>query len=296
MKHEAGGAGLTVVCGVAGAGKTLSLRLLEDLGFLGIDNLPPGLIPQVLREHAGEQAPLAVAARIRGEAQVDAFLAAVAAVREGGTTSKVLFLEARESALLQRLADRRAGDADPKEALASERALLGRIRDTADQVLDTSYLSPAELKERLSITSVGGPLHRHTTIDVCSFGYKHGDRGGDMVFDVRFLPNPYYVTELKPLTGRDPECSRYVLAHESARFFIDAVSGLLERLTPAYSAQGKARLTVALGCTGGQHRSVAVAEALGRSLAARGLTVTVAHRELDGRTAPQTAARIPSTA
>ncbi len=282
-----------VVAGLSGAGRTTAANVFEDLGWYVIDNLPPALIPQVaeLARRAGSSGPgagrvvLVVGRSVVGEE----LLAAVEQLRGGGDRVSVVFLEAPDDALVRRFEDRRrrhplSGDAERRavaESIAAERAILEPVKSGADLVIDTGDLNVHQLRDRLfELFSGSRPLDA-LTVSVVSFGFKHGlPLDADLVFDVRFLPNPHWVPELRPLSGLDPSVRDHVLGQPLAQEFLAQVDGLLGLLLPAYLAEGKAYLNIGMGCTGGRHRSVAIAEELAKRIETRGHLPKVGHRDI----------------
>ncbi len=284
-----------VITGLSGAGRSLAADDLEDLGWFVIDNLPPELVPKVveLAQTPGSQVQRVVLVMGTGHYQ-DEILPTLAWLRSTGAEVRVLFLEASTDTLVRRYESTRrrhplsgeqpGGDeaAHLAPAIERERQLLEPVKAQADVVVDTSELNVHELRRRVHTLFGGDEPHpaMHTT--VLSFGYKHGlPLDADLVLDCRFLPHPHWVDELRPLTGLDEPVRDYVLGQPAAGRFLDNLDTLLEQLLPAYVAEGKAYLTIALGCTGGRHRSVVIAEELARRLRARGERVGVLHRDAD---------------
>jgi UPF0042 nucleotide-binding protein len=279
-----------ILTGLSGAGKTHAIRALEDLGYFCIDNLPTQLIP-TMAELAGRQTEgldkVAIVADVRERAFLREFpriyrkLQAMRDVRP-----MLIFLEASHSALVRRFSETRrphplAPDRSVAEGIAEERAKLNAIRAMADLILDTSNLTVHELREAFMRMSRDGDTRAEMVVNLVSFGYKHGvPVDADLVFDVRCLPNPHFVAELRGLTGRDAAVVRYMRRHSATKEFIDRLTSFLKFALPHYVQEGKSYLTVAIGCTGGQHRSVMMAEALRKSLAhVKGVRVRVKHRD-----------------
>ncbi|OPZ65528.1 MAG: glmZ(sRNA)-inactivating NTPase [Firmicutes bacterium ADurb.Bin506] len=279
----------TIITGLSGAGKTQSMKALEDLDFFCIDNLPPVLLPRLVELHSAsstERRNYAVAMDVRGKEHFHQLEKAIEWLDKSEYEYRVIFLECRDSVLVRRYSEARrnhplAGAHSIHESIAAERRMLAPIREKAHIVLDTSEFKPQDLKAHLQAAVTGRPLYELMTIDVFSFGFKYGAPiDADMVFDVRFLPNPYYVPELRPTTGLSRDCSSYVLSHPMAEEFLRTITELLVKLVPYYSIEGKSRLTVGIGCTGGQHRSVVMAEALAKRLQDAGITSQARHREI----------------
>ncbi|MGH9787285.1 MAG: RNase adapter RapZ [Candidatus Acidiferrales bacterium] len=286
-RTKSAAASLVIITGLSGSGKGSVLRTLEDLGYYCVDHLPLQLIPTfadlMMKSSEVQRAALVVDIR-EGEALEDF----PPLFRRLGRTMPVtlVFVEASDSALLRRFSETRrphplGAHLPVREGIKRERALLEPIRALADLQVDTTRFNPHELRrfvtERFAVTGRPQPL----LLNIISFGYRHGvPPDADLVFDVRFLPNPNFVPAYKPLTGRDPRVSRYVFSFRPTRQFLRHVGRLLAYLLPHYRQEGKSYLTIAFGCTGGRHRSVAVAEALGRQLAGGGHEVKINHRDL----------------
>lgn len=278
---------VVVIAGLSGAGRSTAAATLEDLGWFVIDNLPPALIPKVadLVERPGSEAErVAFVVGRSGGALAEEVEAELAGLSARGARVRVVFLEASDEALIRRFeGTRRRHPLDTSgvlSAISSERDRLGPLRDRADVVVDTSELNVHELRARI-VELMAADERSGTRVSVVSFGYKHGlPLDADLVLDCRFLPNPHWVEELRPMTGLDEPVRDYVLTKEETRAFLDRLDDLLGLLLPAYAREGKTYLAVALGCTGGRHRSVALAEAVGERLRARGVPVSVVHRDL----------------
>lgn len=280
---------MLLVTGMSGAGKTEVMKTLEDLDFFCIDNLPPLLLKELsdLSDLSSEQGDrIAVAMDVRGRSMFDHLLAAVGQLREDGVAHRILFLDCRDDVLVRRYSESRRRHPVREghslyEQIAAERSLLAEVRDRADFVLDTTGTNTHELKERLGRIVLNRDVTLELDVDVMSFGFKHGvPLDADLMFDVRFLTNPYYEPELRPQTGLDGPVAEYVFAQPEAQNLIDEIGTILKRWIPLYAAAGKARLTVAIGCTGGQHRSVAIAERLASLLAQHFNHVAPVHRDL----------------
>lgn len=278
---------IVVVTGMSGAGRTSALHVLEDLGYFCVDNLPPTLAPSLVQLLAdgGElsRVGLGIDVRTRG------FLARAGSIlddlAQGGHDVEVIFLDCADEVLVRRYSETRrphplAQDGGVPDAISRERDRLAGLRARARRVIDTSRLSVHELRRTLieTIGRTGERIRMQTRI--VSFGFKYGlPVDADLVFDLRYLPNPHHVPELRPLTGRDAPVFDYVMAAPETRKLLCDLENLLGEWLPRYEAEGKAYLTIAVGCTGGRHRSVAIAEELGRTLAgARG--VSVSHRDV----------------
>lgn len=282
---------VVILSGLSGAGKTAAAKLFEDIGYTVVDNLPGELLPALAELVSTDRerfARTAIVLDVRaGDAPVA--LAAMRGALEGrGIRPQVVFLEARDEILIRRFSETRhrhpLGDRRGiASSVAAERRLLEPVREEADVVLDTSDLSLRELRERIFTELGNAPEPDRLAIQLISFGYKFGiPLEADLVFDVRFMTNPYYVPELRQLSGLTEAVRRYVLDQPLARRFLEHVEAFLEFAIPAYIAEGKSRLTIAIGCTGGYHRSIVIAEELASWLNERDVgPVTVFHRELE---------------
>jgi UPF0042 nucleotide-binding protein len=277
-----------VITGLSGAGRSMAADNLEDLGWFVIDNLPPALIPKVVDLATTPDSEYQRVALVVGAGTYhDELMPALAELRGSDTRVRMLFLEAATDVLVRRYESsrRRHPLADGRslaDAIEHERTILEPVKAEADVVVDTSDLNVHQLRTRV-VELFGGDdpdLAMQTT--VMSFGYKHGlPLDVDIVLDCRFLPNPHWVEELRPLTGLDEPVRRYVLDQADTKSFLRNLERLLDRLLPAYVKEGKSYLTIAFGCTGGRHRSVAIAEAVARHLRKRGFAPTVTHRDVE---------------
>jgi UPF0042 nucleotide-binding protein len=281
-----------VVTGLSGAGKSHAIRALEDLGYFCVDNLPVALIQtfaDLTLSAQGEFQRAAVVVDIREGAALSRFPGVYRRLkRQRDLRSALIFLEAEDPILLRRFSETRrphplAPDRSAAEGVREERRRLETIRQLADRILDTSRLSVHELRRAILGLAGGTSSVPPLTVTVLSFGFKHGvPTDADLVFDVRFLPNPHFVAKLRPLSGLDRRVARYVNHAPAARRFLRLTGALLRFLLPQYIAEGKAYLTIAIGCTGGRHRSIAIAEALARRLrSVRNVALRVKHRDLD---------------
>jgi UPF0042 nucleotide-binding protein len=280
-----------VITGLSGAGRSLAADDLEDLGWFVIDNLPPELVPKVVELAQAPRSSIERVALVVGTgAYQDEVLPMLTWLRSSGANVRVMFLEASTDALVRRYDSTRrrhplsvGGDQEHLvAAIERERGLLDPVKDEADVVVDTSDLNVHELRRRmrtLFAPDAGGSAMQVTLL---SFGYKHGlPLDADLVFDCRFLPNPHWIEELRPLTGLDPAVREYVLDQKPAHEFLPRLMDLLTQLLPAYIAEGRAYLTIALGCTGGRHRSVTLSEEVATLLRRQGYAPSVLHRDLD---------------
>ncbi|MCK9899801.1 RNase adaptor protein RapZ [Parafrankia colletiae] len=279
---------LAIITGLSGAGRSTAAKCLEDLGWFVVDNLPPALLSTMAElghRSGGAVSRIAVVVDVRGRAFFSDLRAAVEALDSRGMHPRMLFLEASDDALVRRFDHVRRphplqGDERVVDGINRERALLAELRGEADLVLDTTDLNVHELRAKIDV-AFGQPRANRLNATVVSFGYKYGlPLDADFVADCRFLPNPHWVESLRPYTGRDPQVRDYVLAQPGAAEFVDQYTTLLRLVGEGYVREGKRYLTLAVGCTGGKHRSVAVAEQLGARLAADGVGVRVVHRDL----------------
>ncbi len=278
---------LLVVSGMSGAGRSSAARALEDLGWFVIDNLPPRLLGATLDVLASRSdvERVAVVVDVRGGGLFDQLESAIAEVSARGIDMKILFLESADEALVRRFeSNRRPHPLQERgrllDAIARERALLGNLRATADLVIDTTHRNVHDLRRAVTAAfSSDEPVRLRAT--VMSFGFKYGvPMDADFVADVRFLPNPFWVAELEPLRGTDAPVNDFVVAQPGAPEFLDLIARTIDLATDGYLREGKRFVTVAIGCTGGKHRSVAMAENLSARLVHIGLEVSVVHRDL----------------
>jgi UPF0042 nucleotide-binding protein len=279
-----------ILTGLSGSGKTQAIRALEDLGYFCIDNLPTQLIPTMadlsMREDAGLD-KVAIVVDVREGGFLSQFPRVYRRLKtHPRVTPTLIFLEASHSTLVRRFSETRrphplAPDRSVSEGIAEERQKLNAIRSMADLILDTSNLTVHELRDIFMRMSRDGRARADMVVNLVSFGYKNGvPVDADLVFDVRCLPNPHFVDDLRELTGRDKAVVRYMNKHPATHDFIDKLTAFLKFALPQYVQEGKAYLTVAIGCTGGRHRSVMLAEALKKSLAGvKGVRLRVKHRD-----------------
>ncbi|GAB4470372.1 MAG: RNase adapter RapZ [Armatimonadaceae bacterium] len=279
---------VVALTGMSGAGKQLASRYFEDMKWRVVDNLPPRLLPELVRLESESDTPLCVVCDVRG-GHIDDLLPTLDTLRARNIPVTLLFLDASDEELLFRFKEtrrphplfERAGGIQP--AIRSERELLNPLRACADIIIDTTGRLPQELRAALlDAFAPTGELRQHPlTVTVASFGFKHGiPLDADLLFDVRFLQNPHYDDTLRPRDGRDPDVEAYVMADERTACFLDRLYDLIGWSLPHYITEGKAYLTIGIGCTGGRHRSVVVSEKLGRFLKERGYRVRVQHRDL----------------
>ena len=277
------------VTGASGAGRTTATRVLEDLGFETIDNMPLSLLPRVF-DGPPSMPPLALGIDVRNrDFTVDSFTSLLDRIdADSNIDAELLFLDCVPEVLLRRYSETRrrhplAPSETPEIGIAREMELLMSIRERSDHLIDTSNMTPHDLKAEIERRFAEGGS-AHLAISVESFSYKRGlPRGVDIIFDLRFLANPHWEPELRALDGRDAKVAAYVTADERYPEFFTRLSEMILWLLPAYKAEGKTYLSIGLGCTGGQHRSVAVAEKLANTLAEKGWQVSTRHRELERR-------------
>jgi len=288
----AGGSRFVVLTGLSGAGKSQAIRALEDLGYFCVDNLPTTLIPMLAELSQRAESDLkkvAIVVDVREGAFLSRFPKALRKLRAmRGLNPALIFLEASDDALVRRFSETRrphplAHDRPVIDGIREERERLGSIRELADEIVDTTDLTVHELRETFMSLSRGRSPRGRMLITFTSFGFKHGvPAESDLVFDVRCLPNPHFVPELRMRTGRDRLVVRFMNEHEATGAFLEKIIEFLRFVVPHYVAEGKSYLTVSVGCTGGRHRSVMMAEALRRHLAdLDGVRLRVRHRDID---------------
>lgn len=284
---------LVIVTGMSGSGKSTVLKMMEDLGFYCVDNMPVSLIDkfvELLDMPNNEIEKVVLGLDARADQFFEEALQVVLGLKEKGYPIEILFLDADDKTLMKRYKEsRRIHPLEPKgmieDGIRKEREGLKVFREMADYVVDTTGLLTRDLKVSLDSIFVQDKEYNSLMINVMSFGFKHGIPADvDLVFDVRFLPNPYYVEELRPKTGNDKEIQEFVMASGDAEVFLDKLEDMLMFLIPNYVKEGKYRLVIAIGCTGGKHRSVTLANALYERMKNRGsYGITVSHRDIDVR-------------
>lgn len=281
---------LIIVTGVSGSGRASAMRVLEDLGFYCVDNLPVALAPNVAMLAAGRDPALkgvALGVDPRERLFFPQWPRIFAELDASGIHPEVIFLDASDDVLARRYSESRrphpmaASGATVAESIRAERLALAEMRERANRVIDTTTLTVHELREVVTAAVLGAGAGSRMSVSIVSFGYKYGQPVGmDVVLDVRFIPNPFFVPELRPLTGIDPRVREYVMAQPESQRFIDEVGRLFDFLIPLYQREGKSYLTVGLGCTGGRHRSPVLARELMKRLESAGFTSTVRDNDI----------------
>jgi UPF0042 nucleotide-binding protein len=281
---------IVIVTGLSGAGKSFAIRAFEDNGFFCVDNLPALLIPKFIdlcQDHREGVARIALGVDLRGEQFLQPWPNLLTQMRNAGHRIQVLFFDASDDVLLRRFSETRrphplAGNDSIQEGISRERKALEAMRALADKIIDTSEFTVHQLKREIEQQYCQVPFSRRMAVFLTSFGYKFGiPHDTDIILDIRFLPNPYFVDELREKTGLDSEVMDFVLQNEDTRAFLDRLYALLEFTLPLYEREGKSSLTLALGCTGGRHRSVVLVENLRQRLSQGQLRIHVKHRDID---------------
>jgi RNase adapter protein RapZ len=282
------GPGFLLITGLSGAGRSEAAHSLEDLGYFVVDNLPPALLPTMaeLVSRPGGPTRVAIVVDARGGVFFGELSKALDELKQLRVACRILFLEAADDDLVNRYeATRRRHPLAPAdrvvEGIRKERLMMESLRGDADLIIDSTGLTPHGLRDRIHDAFSDAPPEQGLQVSITSFGFKYGaPRDADLVLDVRFLPNPHWIDDLRPLPGTDARVRDYVQGQDQYRLFMQRLEALLEVVVPGYVAEGKSYLTCAIGCTGGHHRSVVVSEELGSYFAERGIPVTVAHRDL----------------
>jgi RNase adapter protein RapZ len=289
VRNRQGAVDFTIITGLSGAGRSEAAKCFEDLGYFVVDNLPPALIGKMAELAANKGGPslVAIVADVRGGVFFNELSQGLAELKELDIPYRILFLEADDEDLLNRFALTRrrhpltTGDR-VLEGIRKERSMMQSLKGEADLIIDTSGLTPHDLRDRVRGAFAKGPPEAGLQVSVVSFGFKFGGpRDADLVFDVRFLPNPHWVASLRDLPGSDPKVRKYVTKQDQYRPFMDKLRELLDVVVPGYLAEGKAYLSIGIGCTGGRHRSVVVADDLATYFRDRGYSISVEHRDLD---------------
>lgn len=279
-----------IVTGLSGAGKTQAIRCLEDLGYFCIDNLPPTLIPKFAEacyQTEGKIDRIALVIDIRGGEFFDNLFDSLKYLKEEKYQYEILFLDTKNEVLIKRYKESRrkhplAPDGRILNGIELERNKLREVKDRSDNIIDTSNLSTRELRDEITKIYGEGRIETQLMITVLSFGFKYGiPVDSDLVFDVRFLPNPFYIPELKRFSGNDKEVKDYVMSFEETRVFINKLDDMLQYLIPHYLSEGKRQLIISIGCTGGRHRSVTIANEIYERLKSHNNKVNIEHRDIN---------------
>ena len=280
---------ILIVTGMSGSGKSTALRALEDVGFFCVDNLPVALLPKFLEmqtDAASEISKVALVMDLRERYFLEKYAEIFSALKEQGHRIEILFLDASDDSLLRRFRETRRAHplcerGTVMEGIALEREKLAALRNMADKVIDTSSFNVHQLKEVVQRYFMTSPSEKRLVINLMSFGYRYGlPPEADIVLDVRFLPNPYFIEELKHLNGENGKIQEYVMGWEESRTFLKQLLDMMGFLIPLYEKEGKSSLNVALGCTGGKHRSVVMAKRLAEYFAGENYLVNVTHRDI----------------
>lgn len=279
-----------IITGMSGAGKSLCVKYFEDIGFFCVDNLPPSLIPkfaEVTRQGKSNIEKIALIIDIRGGSMFLDLMPALQTLSEMSIQYKILFLDAADLVLIKRFKETRrmhplSQEGRVADGIDEERRILQPVKDKADYIIDTSNLIPRQLREEIQNLFIEGKCFKNLIVSIESFGFKYGiPVDCDLVFDVRFISNPYYIPELKPKTGIDAEVSNYVMNFTESKIFLNKMVDMINFLLPQYVKEGKCHLVIGIGCTGGKHRSVAIANQLYLSLKRKEISVVIEHRDIE---------------
>ncbi len=279
-----------IVTGMSGAGKSTTLKTLEDLGYFCVDNLPIQLIRRFAEMAYAKDNDInnvAIGVDIRSGVYLEQLSTCLESLKQSQYNYEILFLDSNDDVLIKRYKETRrnhplAGSGRIEDGIKLERQKIAFLRKEADYIIDTTSLLTRELKAELDKIFLGGEAYNNFIINIVSFGFKYGiPRDADLVFDVRFLPNPYYDLNLRPLTGNDEAIQNFVMQHDEAKEFLNKITDLLEFLIPNYIAEGKNGLVVAVGCTGGKHRSVTLANGIYQELKNMPYSVKIDHRDIE---------------
>ena len=279
---------IVIISGMSGAGKSSAVKAMEDAGFYCVDNMPPQLIPafaEICKQTNGEIEKVGLVVDMRSGTMFGELFGALEKLKDANIEYEILFLEANDEVLISRYKQTRRShplspDGGVTEGIVKERELLSDIRLKAAYIIDTSSLTTLQLKEEVNKIFVSGCEYKSMVIKIESFGFKHGiPHDADLVFDVRFLPNPFYIPELKAKTGLNHEVSSYVFSFEQTNVFVKQLQDMVSFLIPHYMEEGKTELVIAIGCTGGKHRSVAIAENLYKFISQTDYRTVIKHRD-----------------
>lgn len=291
MKSKKKETKLLIITGMSGAGKTVAVRSFEDLGYYCVDNLPPTLLPkflELMKDSTNNIQKVALVMDLRGREFFDSLFDALDALdHEEWIQEHIIFLDAKDETLVSRYKETRRSHplsvgGLPLEGIKQERQILDELRGRSQRIIDTTHLKPKELREKI-VSLYADENQEVFSAHFVSFGFKYGTViDADLVFDVRFLPNPHYISHMQPLTGLNPEVASYVFKWADTKKFNEKVLDLLKFMLPLYQKEGKSQLVVAIGCTGGQHRSVALSEYFAKELSSNYIT-HITHRDIDKR-------------
>ncbi len=279
-----------IVTGMSGAGKSQAIKFLEDIGFFCVDNLPPALIPkfaEICFAPNSEIDKVALGIDIRGGKLFSDLFSGLSSIKENGYNYEILFLDASDEVLIKRYKETRrkhplALEGRINTGIEKEREILNDVKERASYIIDTSNLLTRQLKEEINHIFLEDKKFESLIITVLSFGFKYGiPNDSDLVFDVRFIPNPYYIPDMRDLTGNDDKIKNYVMQWHESQQFLDKLEDMIEFLIPNYIKEGKNQLVISIGCTGGKHRSVTLANALYSLLKQNGHRVIIDHRDID---------------
>lgn len=279
---------IIIISGMSGAGKSSAVKAMEDAGFYCVDNMPPQLIPafaEICRQSGGEIEKVALVVDMRSGTLFKQLFGALDEILGKNIGYEILFLEANNEVLISRYKQTRRShplspDGGVTEGIAKERELIADVRARANYIIDTSSLTPLQLKEEVNKIFLNGVKYKSMVIKIESFGFKNGiPNDADLVFDVRFLPNPFYINELKAKTGMDEDVRNYVFSYEQTKIFSQKLKEMISFLVPYYMEEGKTELVIAIGCTGGKHRSVAIAEDLYSHISKSDYRTVIKHRD-----------------
>jgi len=279
-----------IVTGMSGAGKTTVLKFLEDIEYFCVDNLPPAMLikfAELCFERGADIDKVALGIDIRGGKLFSDLFSVLEQLKENGYNCDLLYLDASDEALVKRYKETRrrhplSGKGSIDDGIKKERDMLKEVKEKADYIIDTTHVLTRDLKEQINSIFIDNKEFDSLIVSICSFGFKYGiPLDSDLVFDVRFLPNPYYISELKPLTGMDKAVYDYVMNHNESKLFMDKLVDMIEFLIPQYKKEGKHQLVISIGCTGGKHRSVAIAESLHSRLLLNKRSAVISHNDID---------------